>query len=73
MDASTEQDLARTAVSDPPARTAVSEPLARDGSWVILPPRPAVPLMGPADRGTAVPLMGPADPATAVPLMSARR
>jgi hypothetical protein len=31
MDAFTEQDLARTAVSDP---------LARDGSWVILPPGP---------------------------------
>jgi hypothetical protein len=29
----------------------------------------AVPLMGPADRGTTVPIMGPADPGTATPLM----
>jgi hypothetical protein len=30
--------------------------------------RAAVPLMGPADRGTTVSLMGPADPGTATPL-----
>ena len=32
-------------------------------------PGAAVPLMGPADRGTMVSLMGPADPGTATPLM----
>ena len=31
--------------------------------------RTAVPLMGPADHGSATPLMGPADPGTVTPLM----
>jgi hypothetical protein len=33
------------------------------------PSRPAIPLMGPADPGTAIPLMGPAGPSV-TPLMS---
>ena len=36
-------------------------------------PGAAVPLMGPADRGTMASLMGPADPGTAMSLMLPRR
>ena len=45
--------------------------IARHGFVLERPDRrcAAVPIMGPADPGTATPLMGPADPGTVVPLM----